>query len=113
MRYLSHYQEYPIYEPAEGGYYYPGNELVNSSRMSKRACRREFDKIWEQCQKENVKNGFEENTEDIFTSNNGVYPWCRIGDNYIFREGYYVGEGESYTIERKQGSQRKGWHSYK
>lgn len=68
MRYLSYYQEYPIYEPAEGGYYYPGNELVNSSRMSKRACRREFDKIWEQCQKENVKNGLEENTEDVFIS---------------------------------------------
>ena len=22
MRYLSYYREYPIYEPAEGGYYY-------------------------------------------------------------------------------------------
>ena len=28
MRYISHYEEYPIYEPAEGGYYYPGNQLV-------------------------------------------------------------------------------------
>ena len=30
MRYISHYEEYPIYEPAEGGYYYPGNQLVAS-----------------------------------------------------------------------------------
>ena len=29
MRYISHYEEYPIYEPAEGGYYYPGNQKVN------------------------------------------------------------------------------------
>ena len=32
MRYISHYEEYPIYEPAEGGYYYPGNQLVASER---------------------------------------------------------------------------------
>ena len=36
MRYISHYEEYPIYEPAEGGYYYPGNHLVASERESKR-----------------------------------------------------------------------------
>ena len=29
MRYISHYEEYAIYEPAEGGYYYPGNKLVS------------------------------------------------------------------------------------
>ena len=32
MRYISHYEEYLIYEPAEGGYYYPGNQLVASER---------------------------------------------------------------------------------
>ena len=26
MVYLTHYCEYPIYEPAEGGYYYAGRE---------------------------------------------------------------------------------------
>lgn len=32
MRYISHYEEYPIYEPADGRYYYPGNQLVESER---------------------------------------------------------------------------------
>ena len=40
MRYISHYEEYPIYEPAEGGYYYSGNQLVASERKSKRACKK-------------------------------------------------------------------------
>lgn len=26
MVYLTHYSEYPIYEPAEGGYYYAGQQ---------------------------------------------------------------------------------------
>ena len=32
MRFISHYEEYPIYESAEGGYYYAGNQLVASER---------------------------------------------------------------------------------
>ena len=32
MRYLTHYEEYPIYEAAEGGYYYAGNQVVESER---------------------------------------------------------------------------------
>ena len=48
MRYISHYEEYLIYEPAEGGYYYPGNQLVASERKSKRQCRKDFEKIWQE-----------------------------------------------------------------
>lgn len=47
MRYISHYEEYPIYEPAEGGYYYAGNQLVVSERKSKRQCRKDFEEIWQ------------------------------------------------------------------
>ena len=41
MVYLTHYKEYPIYEPAEGGYYYAGNEAneyyrLNSIKQAKR-----------------------------------------------------------------------------
>lgn len=45
MRHISHYEEYPIYEPAEGGYYYAGNQLVVSERKSKRQCRKDFEEI--------------------------------------------------------------------
>lgn len=54
MRYISHYEEYPIYEPAEGGYYYPGNQLVASERKSKRACKKNLLEIWEECKQDNV-----------------------------------------------------------
>ena len=49
MRYLTYYKEYPIYEPAEGGYYYAGNEVAQSERMSKRKCRSRFNEIWKEC----------------------------------------------------------------
>lgn len=29
MYYVSYYREYPIYEPAEGGYYYSGREIID------------------------------------------------------------------------------------
>ena len=60
MRYISHYAEYPIYEPAEGGYYYSGNKLVDSERKSKRACKKNLLEIWEECKKDNIKRGFRE-----------------------------------------------------
>ena len=98
MRYLSHYQEYPIFEPAEGGYYYAGNQVVESERMSKRKCRREFEKIWKECQKENEEDGFEENADWLAVGRDGVHPWIRFNDNYICKESCYVGKGESYAI---------------
>ena len=110
MRYLSHYQEYPIFEPAEGGYYYAGNQVIESERMSKRKCRREFEKIWKECQKENKEEGFEENADWLAVGR--VYGIHRWGDNYICRESGYVGKGESYIIERKRGSQTKGRQPY-
>lgn len=112
MRYLSYYREYPIYEPAEGGYY-AGNQLVKSERLSKRQCRRKFEKTWQECQEENKKNGFAENADWLAVGRTyGIHPWIRWGDNYICRESGYVGQGESYVIERRKGSQTKGWQPY-
>mgnify|MGYP000005343712 FL=1 len=115
MRFISHYEEYPSYEPAEGGYYYAGNQLVASERKSKRQCRRNFEKIWQDCLKENEQNGFVGNDYDEWAKIIGrlhVYPWIRANANYIYRNGILIGSGESYTIERKQGSQEKGWEPY-
>ncbi|MBD5534544.1 MAG: hypothetical protein HDQ99_02570 [Lachnospiraceae bacterium] len=116
MRYISHYEEYPIYESAEGGYYYAGNQLVKSERKSKRACKKELMEIWKQCEKDNIENGFTEDNEDEWsdiTSMTHEYPWFLDKEhNYIYKDSYYIGEGESYIIERKQGSQRSGWQPY-
>lgn len=98
MRYISHYEEYPIYESAEGGYYYAGNQLAVSERKSKRQCRKDFEEIWQKC--------LEENKDD------SEYPWIRANANYIYRNSRYIGEGESYAIERKQGSMEHGYEPY-
>jgi hypothetical protein len=116
MRYISHYQKYPIYEPAEGGYYYAGNELVESERKSKRACKKELLRIWEECKKENEEFGFTEENKSDWTERarrTQIYPWIFVREkNYIYRKGYYIGEGESFVIERRQGSRESGWKPY-
>lgn len=98
MRWISRYEEYPIYEPAEGGYYYLGNRLVESERKSKRQCRKDFEEIWKSCLQEN--------------ENNPAFPWIRADANYIYRSGEYIGERESYVIERKRGSMEHGYEPY-
>ena len=116
MRYISHYVEYPIYEPAEGGYYYAGNELVKSERKSKRACKKELLEIWAECQKENEEYGFREDNIsewDQIRRNTHEYPWIFYREhNYIEKGSRYIGEGESYVIERRQGSCEHGWQPY-
>ena len=48
MVYVTHYEEYPLYEAAEGGYYYAGIQMVESERMSKRAAKKLFKELWKQ-----------------------------------------------------------------
>lgn len=98
MRYISNYEEYPIFEPAEGGFYYAGNQLITSERKSKRQCRKMFEKIWKECLLENESNP--------------ECPWIRANANYIYKNGKYIGEGKSYTIERRQGSMEHGYEPY-
>lgn len=116
MRYISHYKEYPIYEPAEGGYYYAGNELIESERKSKRACKKELLRIWEECKSENEEYGFmEDNISEWYdiTKATGVYPWIFYEErNYIEKGSRYIGEGESFVIERNEGSHEHGWQPY-
>ena len=117
MRYFSYYQEYPIYEPAEGGYYYPGNKLINTERISKRQCKKKLEEIWKECKKENRENGFLDFDDPSYIDwhqiirMTGVYPWCRF-ENEIHQQGIYIGEGKSIVIERHKGSQERGYEPY-
>lgn len=116
MRYISHYLEYPIYEPAEGGYYYSGNQLIKSERKSKKACKKELLKIWEECERENIALGFHNNNIsewDSIIENTHQYPWIfNKNYNYISKSSRYIGEGESYVIEKRMGSQEHGRQPY-
>lgn len=98
MRYVTHYEQYPIYEPAEGGYYYSGNQVTEFERMSKRAAKREIKKLFDNLCHED---------------NDPEYPWeMSLDGNMIYRSSKYTGDGESYVIERKLGSMSKGRVSY-
>ena len=98
MRYVTHYKEYPIYEPAEGGYYYAGNEVSDCWKLSKRAAKKMIREIY--------KELITENESDYHG-----YPLIFMSDDgnrvEIIKSGY-IGDTESWVIERKLGSQRCG-----
>lgn len=124
MRYLTHYEEFPIYEPAEGGYYYAGNDVSEYTKLSKRQAKKQLMKLWEELDEENLRL-YGAKLEDIkrdawgdFVDDYGrsIYPWilARTSQNvpFIIRDSEYVGQGESYVIERHLGSGRSGWRPY-
>ena len=108
MVYLTRYEEYPIYEPAEGGYYYPGNEVVAHERLSKRQAKRKLEAIWKECLQENIREYGEENPSDHKAWHRGSNEY----HNHIWKGSRYIGEGQSIIIERRLGSETTGWHPY-
>lgn len=100
MVWLSYYEEYPIYEPAEGGYYYAGLALVKTERLSKRAAKRKFDRIAKQYVEE---------------TKNEPYPWVMnniVYGRHLFRGSKYIGEGAYICVEKRKGSHARGWVPY-
>ena len=91
MVYLSYYEEYPIYEPAEGGYCYSGLELVESERLSKHQAKKLFD----------------EKAKELMNEGN----WMRCNPKFgrsMIMTSKYVGEGARFCIERRQGMYKRG-----
>lgn len=87
--YVSLYESYPIYEPAEGGYYYEGKHLVDcitvgSLKRARRIMKREANELG-------------------FTS---------IGKNFSSLRGEYIGESDYIYIETVKGIHEHGWHPY-
>jgi hypothetical protein len=111
MVYLTHYQEYPIYSPCEGGYYYTGIEVKSSEKLSRRAAKEKFKQIWKDCMQENLELF---GKEIVYERDGYEYPWCWWNTNRyrITKNSYYIGEGEFIVIERKQGKYESGYHTY-
>ena len=87
MVYLTHYNEYPIYEAAEGGYYYAGQEAGCFYRLNSiKQAKRKLSKM----SKELEAEGF------------------IIYDDHAFLPSRYIGEGEHWIIEKVYGSHNKG-----
>ena len=96
--YVTLYYLYPIYEPAEGGYYYNGIGVDESYGFQTRKKAIKFlRKRRKECLKEdkNVKGWFD------YIYSFGVHD----------RNGY-VGDGYYWELERKQGSAISGYQPY-
>lgn len=95
MIYLTHYTEYPIYEPAEGGYYYAGQQADCYYRLnSMKQARRQLRKM----QKNLETEGFM------------VYLDGNLCEAY--RPDKYIGNGELWITEKMYGSHNSGWRPY-
>ncbi len=105
MVYLSYYSKYPIYEAAEGGYYYEGIELVEAQPMSLRKAKK--------IQAEWLADA--EGMEGWKTRKEykpGTYCYDELPGLVFYHNGEYIGEGAFWVIERKKGSFVKGWQPY-
>lgn len=117
MYYVSYITEYPIYEPAEGGYYYAGTHIEMCREFSswKKAnrfyqkCRKEFleeyggyldarDKRWRDSDRERIN--------DYVCGGVGKY-----GGSCVSYLSKYIGEGAHVEITRKKPVEH-GWHPY-
>lgn len=96
--YVTLYYLYPIYEPAEGGYYYNGIGVDESYGFQTRKKALKFlRKRRKECMKEdkNVKGWYN------YINSFGVY-----------NENGYVGNGYFWELERKFGASRSGYQPY-
>ena len=91
MVYLTHYTEYPIYEPAEGGYYYAGIEANEYYRLnSVKQAKRKLAKMQKELE-----------SEDFEVFEDRAYMYIK-----------YIDESESWIIEKVYGSQESGRQIY-
>lgn len=93
MLYLTHYKEYPMYHPEEGGYYEAGNEAQEFYRLnSMKQAKRKLAKM---------RKELEEEGYIMYEDLTGAYLYSR-----------YIGECERWVIEKVYGSENYGWHPY-
>ena len=97
--YVTIYNEYPIYEPAEGGYYYTGADISESwGFQTFRDAKRFIRKLYKEC----VQSG----------DTKSEYWYCNSNHLFFGMDSYYIGEGWFVQLERKQGKSVKGWEPY-
>lgn len=108
MWYLTYYEEYPIYEAAEGGYYYAGRDIEIQKEFATLNEALEFVPAFaEFC-------GLEDFTV------NGIYDneWMILGDfgDLLVAGSFskYIGEDKVLYLETERSAGKKvfGWHPY-
>ena len=105
MFYVSYITEYPIYEPAEGGYYYAGTQIQMCREFS---TWKKANKFYQRCRKEFLEeHDWEtERVHDFCCGSVGKY--CNPHVSYRSR---YIGEGERVELTKEKPVEH-GWHPY-
>lgn len=99
MYYVTAYSEYPIYERAEGGYYYTGVQIESSRKYQTwRKAKQSLRKLY----KAYVADGSANEPGWFETASRQHFGWC----------GKYIGEGWFIKLERTQGKDVCGWRPY-
>ena len=105
--YVTAMAEYPIYEPAEGGYYYAGNEIVWQREFSTyRKARQFFNKMV----KEFIED-FGEPDQETDWYEVSSQTWFNKMHTGIYHRTHYIGEGHELTLTRRPRKE-KGWVPY-
>lgn len=98
--YLTHYCEYPIYEPAEGGYYYAGAD---------------YDCYWESDSLDEIRSKFEEMRSELEEDGYKVWEFeykdINVGLMAV-KYSPYIGHNEYWLLEESLGSDVKGYVPY-
>lgn len=105
MFYVAYITEYPIYEPAEGGYYYAGTQIQMCREFSSW---KKANRFFQKCRKEflEMHEGEEDRINDAAWGGVGKYVNPAV---YYFSR--YIGEGESLELTRKKPVEH-GWTPY-
>lgn len=96
------YIEYPIYEPAEGGYYYAGESVGGTPKKVKAGKgRRKILALYHECLEE-------EKRHDDLTA------WISDDGRQCGMTSKYIGRGFRYVLEgnRRVGRKVHGWQPY-
>lgn len=105
MYYVSYITEYPIYEPAEGGYYYAGTTIEQCLEYS---TWKKANKCFQAWRKEFI-NAHADEPERI---NDFVSGGCgRWAHPFVAYNSRYIGEGEHIELTRTKPVE-KGWTPY-
>ena len=91
--YVTHYTTYPIYEPAEGGYYYEGISMAETYGFNSLKRAKEY------LHRLGRSLGFT------------VHP-SRRSAHSPYETNRYIGDREYLRLEFTPGSEESGWHPY-
>ena len=105
MYYVSYITEYPIYEPAEGGYYYAGTQIQECREFS---TWKKANRYYQKLRKWFLEEHSDEPERVYDCTPGGIGRWTRPVVGYNAR---YIGDGEWVELTGKKPVEH-GWTPY-